>query len=149
MTEKTVTVELHQRSRYQFDIEFNEGMPKLMSDEPAPLGEGKGPSPVQLLAAAVGNCLSDSLFFALSKFKQSPDPIHTVVHAEIGRNPEGRVRVLGIEAKLHLGVEAHQLANLDRVLDQFEAFCTVTQSVGQGIPIHTRVLDAKGLILKD
>jgi uncharacterized OsmC-like protein len=149
MSEKTITVELHQRSRYQFDIEFNEGMPKLMSDEPAPLGEGKGPSPVQLLAAAVGNCLSDSLFFALSKFKQSPDPIHTVVHAEIGRNPEGRVRVLGIEAKLHLGVEAHQLANLDRVLDQFEAFCTVTQSVGQGIPIHTRVLDAKGLILKD
>jgi uncharacterized OsmC-like protein len=149
MSEKTVTVELHQRSRYQFDIEFNEGMPKLMSDEPAPLGEGKGPSPVQLLAAAVGNCLSDSLFFALSKFKQSPDPIHTVVHAEIGRNPEGRVRVLGIEAKLHLGVEAHQLANLDRVLDQFEAFCTVTQSVGQGIPIHTRVLDARGLILKD
>ncbi|MEY4447159.1 MAG: hypothetical protein RLZZ433_174 [Pseudomonadota bacterium] len=149
MSEKTITVELHQRSRYQFDIEFNERLPKLMSDEPAPLGEGKGPSPVQLLAAAVGNCLSDSLFFALSKFKQSPDPIHTVVHAEIGRNPEGRVRVLGIEAKLHLGVEAHQLANLDRVLDQFEAFCTVTQSVGQGIPIHTRVLDAKGLILKD
>jgi uncharacterized OsmC-like protein len=149
MSEKTITVELHQRSRYQFDIEFNEGMPKLMSDEPAPLGEGKGPSPVQLLAAAVGNCLSDSLFFALSKFKQSPEPIHTVVHAEIGRNPEGRVRVLGIEAKLHLGVEAHQLANLDRVLDQFEAFCTVTQSVGQGIPIHTRVLDVKGLILKD
>lgn len=149
MSEKTITVELHQRSRYQFDIEFNEGMPKLMSDEPAPLGEGKGPSPVQLLAAAVGNCLSDSLFFALSKFKQSPEPIHTVVHAEIGRNPEGRVRVLGIEAKLHLGVEAHQLANLDRVLEQFEAFCTVTQSVGQGIPIHTRVLDVKGLILKD
>lgn len=149
MSEKTITVELHQRSGYQFDIEFNEGMPKLMSDEPAPLGEGKGPSPVQLLAAAVGNCLSDSLFFALSKFKQSPEPIHTVVHAEIGRNPEGRVRVLGIEAKLHLGVEAHQLANLDRVLEQFEAFCTVTQSVGQGIPIHTRVLDVKGLILKD
>lgn len=149
MSEKTITVELHQHSRYQFDIEFNEGMPKLMSDEPAPLGEGKGPSPVQLLAAAVGNCLSDSLFFALSKFKQSPEPIHTVVHAEIGRNPEGRVRVLGIEAKLHLGVEALQLANLDRVLEQFEAFCTVTQSVGQGIPIHTRVLDVKGLILKD
>lgn len=57
--------------------------------------------------------------------------------------------MLGIEAKLHLGVEAHQLANLDRVLEQFEAFCTVTQSVGQGIPIHTRVLDVKGLILKD
>jgi hypothetical protein len=41
MAEKTITVELRQRSNYQFDIEFSEGMPQLMSDEPAPLGEGK------------------------------------------------------------------------------------------------------------
>jgi len=149
MSEKTITVELRQKSKYQFDIDFSEGMPKLMTDEPAPLGEGKGPSPVQLLAAAVGNCLSDSLYFALAKFKQSPEPIHTVVHAEVGRNADGRLRVLKIEAKLHLGVEAHRLEHLDRVLEQFEAFCTVTQSVGQGIPVHTRVLDAKGVILKD
>jgi uncharacterized OsmC-like protein len=120
-----------------------------MTDEPLPLGEGKGPTPVQLLAAAVGNCLSDALYFALTKFKQSPEPIHTVVHAEVGRNSEGRMRVLRMDAKLHLGVEAHQLEHLERVLSQFEEFCTVTQSVGQGIPIHTRVLDAQGLILKD
>ena len=77
MAEKAITVELRQRSSYQFDIEFSEGMPQLMSDEPSPLGEGKGPSPVQLLAASVGNCLSDSLFFALSKYKQKPEPIHS------------------------------------------------------------------------
>jgi len=45
MAEKTITVELHQRSNYQFEIEFSEGMPHLLSDEPSPLGEGKGPSP--------------------------------------------------------------------------------------------------------
>jgi uncharacterized OsmC-like protein len=149
MPAKTITVELRQRSKYQFDIEFSEGLPQLMTDEPLPLGEGKGPTPVQLLAAAVGNCLSDALYFALTKFKQSPEPIHTVVHAEVGRNSEGRMRVLRMDAKLHLGVEAHQLEHLERVLSQFEEFCTVTQSVGQGIPIHTRVLDAQGLILKD
>jgi uncharacterized OsmC-like protein len=148
MPAKTITVELRQRSKYQFDIEFSEGLPQLMTDEPLPLGEGKGPTPVQLLAAAVGNCLSDALYFALTKFKQSPEPIHTVVHAEVGRNSEGRMRVLRMDAKLHLGVEAHQLEHLERVLSQFEEFCTVTQSVGQGIPIHTRVLDAQGLILK-
>ena len=53
MAEKTITVELRQRSNYQFDIEFSKGMPQLLSDEPAPLGEGKGPSPVQMLAASV------------------------------------------------------------------------------------------------
>ena len=149
MANKTVTVELKQLSKFQFSIDFDESIPKLLTDEPSPLGEGKGPSPVQLLAAAVGNCLSDSLFFALMKFHQSPEPIHTTVQAEVGRNEQGRVRVLKIEAKLHLGVESDKLEHLDRVLEQFEDFCTVTQSVGQGIPIHTRVLDSKGVILKD
>jgi uncharacterized OsmC-like protein len=149
VAEKTITVELRQRANYQFDIDFSEGMPQLMSDEPAPLGEGKGPSPVQLLAASVGNCLSDSLFFALTKFKQKPEPIHTTVNALVGRNAEGRMRVLNIEAKLHLGVEASKLEHLDRALEQFQDFCTVTQSVGQGIPIHIRVMDVNGLILKD
>lgn len=149
MSEKTITVELRQRSNYQFDIEFNEGIPQLISDEPAPLGEGKGPSPVQMLAASVGNCLSDSLFFALAKFKQKPEPIHTTVNAMVGRNAEGRMRVLHIEAKIHLGVEASKLEHLDRALEQFQEFCTVTQSVGQGIPIHIRVMDATGLILID
>ena len=148
MAEKTITVELHQRSNYQFEIEFSEGMPHLLSDEPSPLGEGKGPSPVQLLAASVGNCLSDSLYFALAKFKQKPEPIHTTVSAQVGRNADGRMRVLQMEAKLQLGVEAHKLEHLDRALEQFQEFCTVTQSVGQAIPIRVRVLDVSGLILK-
>jgi hypothetical protein len=59
------------------------------------------------------------------------------------------MRVLKIVVKLHLGVEVNKLEYLDRVLEQFEDFCTVTQSVGQGIPIHTRALDSKGVILKD
>ena len=36
MVEKTITVELRQRTNYQFDIEFSEGMPQLMSEEPSP-----------------------------------------------------------------------------------------------------------------
>jgi len=34
------------------------------------------------------------------------------------------------------------------VLEQFESFCTVTQSVGLGVPIHTRVIDINGLVLR-
>ena len=83
------------------------------------------------------------------KFHQSPEPIHTTVQAEVGRNAEGRMRVIKMDAKLHLGVPAKKLEHLDRVLEQFEDFCTVTQSVGQGIPIHIRVLDLQGLVLKD
>jgi uncharacterized OsmC-like protein len=148
MSESLVHVQLVQRQDYQFDIQFGAGIPAVMGDEPAPLGAGLGPSPVQLLAAAVGNCLSDSLLFALRKFKQAPEPLHCDVRAEVGRNAEGRMRVLGIHATLTLGVPAAGLEHLDRVLDQFEAYCTVTQSVGQGIPIGIEVLDSLGTSLK-
>ena len=148
MSDEQVTVELVQLEDYRFDIQFGGAAPNLIGDEPAPLGTGSGPSPVQLLCAAVGNCLSDSLLFALRKFKQAPEPLRATVVAHVGRNPEGRVRVLRIDATLQLGVAAAHLEHLDRVLSQFEGYCTVTQSVGQGIPIVASVLDANGIVLK-
>ncbi|WP_243021106.1 OsmC family protein [Simplicispira sedimenti] len=148
MSESNVRITLRQQQDYQFQVDFGEGIPPLLADEPAPLGTGQGPSPVQLLAAAVGNCLSDSLLFALRKFKQTPEPLHCTVDAEIGRNEQKRLRVLKMTAALHLGVPASSLEHLDRVLDQFEAYCTVTQSVGQGIPIELHVFDSSGQRLK-
>lgn len=147
MSDQNVTVTLTQQQDYQFKIEFGATVPAILGDEPTPLGQGMGPSPVQLLAAAVGNCLSDSLLFALRKFKQSPEPLSCSVEAVVGRNSEGRVRVLSMAARLQLGVAAGALEHLDRVLGQFEAYCTVTQSVGQGIPITIEVLDASGTLL--
>ena len=148
MSETSIHVQLHQKQDYQFDIDFGGGMPTVMADEPAPLGSGQGPSPVQLLAAAVGSCLSDSLLFALRKFKQAPQPIRCNVQADVGRNAEGRLRVLGIKAVLTLGVPAASLEHLDRVLGQFESYCTVTQSVRQGIAVSVEVVDALGVRLK-
>ena len=144
MNDSGITVKLTQQQDYRFLIEFGEPVPSIIGDEPSPLGGSTGPSPVQLLAAAIGNCLSDSLLFALRKFKQSPEPVHTQVQAITGRNPEGRIRVLKIIAEITLGTKASELEHLERALDQFESFCTVTQSVRQGIPIEVRVLDANG-----
>ena len=148
MSEKSIRITLSQRHDYRFDVQFGGDAPVITTDEPAPLGTGLGPSPVQLLAAAVGNCLSDSLLFALRKFKQAPEPIGCTVQADIGRNADNRLRVLNITAVLTLGVPAAQLEHLDRVLETFEQYCTVTQSVGQGIAIETQVFDATGARLK-
>ncbi len=148
MAGNSETVRLVQQQDYQFKMQFGGTAPDWLADEPPPLGQGAGPSPVQLLAAAVGNCLSDSLLFALRKYKQAPDPIQCEVVAEVGRNAENRLRVLSMQVQLTLGVAADTLQHLERVLDQFEAFCTVTQSVGAGIPITVRVLDAAGTVVK-
>lgn len=148
MSEQRETVRLVQTQDYRFEMDFGGGIVPLQVDEPPPLGQGTGPSPVQLLAGAVGNCLSASLLFALRKFRQQPEPIACEAVAEIGRNAEGRLRVLGIHVTLTLGVPAAALQQLDRVLGSFEAYCTVTQSVGTGIPVTVSVHDAEGAVLK-
>lgn len=148
MSNPAEAIHLQQVADYRFHARFGEGLPVWQTDEPAPLGSGQGPSPVQLLAAAVGNCLSASLLFGLRKFKQNPEPIACTVTADVGRNAEGRVRVLALHAELRLGVAASSLEHLQRVLDTFETYCTVTQSVQAAVPVHLSVLDAEGQRLK-
>lgn len=143
-----VTVDLKQDKDFRFAIHFGGTVPVLYGDETPPLGGGAGPNPAQLLAAAVGNCMSDSLLFAIRKFKQHPEPIHTAVAATIDRNAENRLRVQSIDVKLRLGVAGASIAHLDRALEQFEEFCTVGQSVRQGIPITIEVYDSEGQRLK-
>jgi uncharacterized OsmC-like protein len=148
MSHPRETVRLTQTQDYGFDVQFHAGQPTLLTDLPPPLGQGQGPSPEQLLAAAVGNCLSASLLFALRKLKQDPSPLSCEVAADVGRNAEGRLRVLALQATLTLGVAGDALEHLARVLSSFESYCTVTQSVQQGIPVEVRVFDAAGVQLK-
>jgi organic hydroperoxide reductase OsmC/OhrA len=144
----TARVSLHQDRDFRFAIKFDENSPPFYGDEAPPLGASTGPSPSQLLAAAVGNCLSDSLLFALRKYKQAPEPIATEATAIIDRNPENRLRVQEIQVRLTLGVPGANLQHLDRALAQFEEFCTVSQSVRQGIPVNIEVYDSVGERLK-
>jgi uncharacterized OsmC-like protein len=148
LSDTPAIVRLTQSHDYHFDADFGADLPPLQLDEPPPLGQGAGPSPLQLLAAAVGNCLSASLLFALRKYKQAPEPISCEVQAQTGRNAENRLRVTQIHARLTLGVPAASLDRLERVLDQFEAFCTVTESIRAGIPVTVEVWDSTGARLK-
>ncbi len=148
MSDALQTVRLNQVQDFQFEVDFGPDLPTLRTDEPAPLGRGQGPTPVQQLASAVGNCLSASLLFALRKFKQQPEPLRTLVEAQVGRNAEGRLRVLGLKATLTLGVPGGALEHLDRVLATFESYCAVTQSVSAAIPVEVLVIDRDGVRLK-
>ncbi len=58
------SVQLRLLDGYKFEIDFGDAG-HLFSDEPPPLGEGEGPNPSRLLAAAVANCLAASLLFAV------------------------------------------------------------------------------------
>jgi len=142
-----VKVTLKQETDYRFAIQFGPDIPVVYGDEPPPLGRASGPAPTQLLGAAVGNCLSASLLFALRKFKQQPEPIGTEVQVIVDRNADNHLRVTHIAARLTIGVAAASLEHLDRVLSQFEEYCTVTQSIRQGIPVDVTIFDSTGVQL--
>lgn len=144
----TIAITITQQENYSFLVDFGAGVPPLLADEPEPLGGGEGPDPSRILLAAVANCLAASLLFALKKFKQDPGRISAVATAITGRNENNRLRVTAIEVTLALGRAGSELDHLDRVLAQFEDFCTVSQSVRSGIPIHVKVNDGAGQSLK-
>lgn len=144
-----VTVSITQLSDYQFVVNFGEAVPELQGDEPAPLGAEKGPSPNQLLLAAVANCLSSSLFFALSKYKQDAGGITATAKARIDRNENGRLRIQEISVAIRLGKRQAELKHLDRIRTQFEDFCTVTESVRGGIPVSVEVSDSDGVPVRE
>ena len=146
--ETNAIVELAQQENFLFMANFGGQIADWAIDEPEPLGSGKGPSPDQLLAAAVGNCLASSLFFALRKFKQDATPIRVHAEAIPGRNDEGRLRILEINVEIVLSKPASAYMHLDRAISQFEDFCTVTQSVRQSLPVHVTVKDSEGAVLK-
>lgn len=144
----TASITITRQQGYQFLVDFAPGMAQLMADEPPPLGEAAGPSPSHILLAAVANCLTASLTFALQKFKQDPGPLSATATATMGRNEENRLRIQHVDVDIRLGVTGTDLAHLDRALAQFEEFCTVSMSVRQGIEIGVRVTDSAGNVLK-
>ena len=143
-----VSVTITRQDKYRFLVDFGSGMPTSVADEPAPLGDGTGPSPSHLLAAAVANCLAASLLFAHGKFKEDPGRLTATAVCRFGRSDKNRLRVVGIDVALTLGVAPETLGHLDRALAQFTDFCTVSQSVQAGIPFTVAVLAPDGRLLK-
>jgi organic hydroperoxide reductase OsmC/OhrA len=143
MSDQVSVIVTHQQ-KYQFLVDFGSNIAQAVADEPPPLGDGAGPSPSQLLAAAVASCLSASLLFAHGKYKEDPGRLVTTAVCEIARNEDNRLRVAGIKVTMTLGVAPESLRHLDKALAQFQDFCTVSQSVRTGIPVTVAVMGPDG-----
>ena len=138
--EKANRTTMAQETGYRFRIRFDaEGMPDLITDEPPPLGEGKGPNPSRLLATAVGNCLAASLLFCLGKARLSVEGLEAEVLTEFTRNTAGRLRISGLKVRLLPKWTEETATKARRCLQIFEDFCVVTQAVQHGVPVEVRV----------
>ena len=143
----TVSVTVTRQDKYRFLVDFGD-VAGFVGDEPAPLGDGTGPSPIQLVAAAVANCISSSFVFANAKYKEEPGHFKTSVTCDVGRNEKNRIRILGMKIAITLGAAPGSNGHLKQILDQFEDFCTVSQSVRTGIPFTVSVSGPDGRVIK-
>jgi organic hydroperoxide reductase OsmC/OhrA len=116
-----------------------QGVPLLATDEPAPVGKGRGPNPAQLLAAAIGSCLGASLLFCLQKARVDVKGLQTVVEGTLVRNGAGRLRIGSIRVRLSPQVDGEDAARVARCRELFEDFCIVTQSVREGLDVEVTV----------
>ncbi|MDA8360585.1 MAG: OsmC family protein [Gammaproteobacteria bacterium] len=142
MSDTLPLVTIEQLHDYRFAVSF-ENTNGFCTDEAPPTGGGDGPSPSQLLAAAIGNCLAASLFFCLKKRMTAMEPLRATVSGRVERNAQGRLRIAGMTVVLDVS------AADARCLDLFERYCTVTESVRNGIPVHVQVRDSEGTLLYD
>lgn len=142
------TVTLTQQNGYQFLIDFGVHTPDLLVDEPPPVGGGTGPTPSRLLLAGVANCLLLSFLSALTKYKQDPGGLAATATAHPERNEAGRIRITEITIEIRVGKSGSELENIALILQSFENFSTVSQSVQQGIALKVSVEDRHGTRLK-
>src|SRR4030095_12861186 len=112
---------------YRFTATFPDvvGASPITLDEAPPLGTGVGPTPVGLLAAAVGGCLSASLTLCLNKAHLEPDAVNAHVRAHVGRNAAGRLRVEAIDVDLTPCFPGTDSGRFERCKALYEDFCTV------------------------
>jgi len=135
------SISVEQVEDYQFRVHFDKPQfPDLMLDEPPPLGRDAGPNAVRVLAGAIGNCLCASLVFcAARKLGLKLTRLRAVVKVQIVRNENKRLRVGRVEVVIDPGLDEQQRQALRPCLDVFEDFCTVTQSIRQGIEVAVTV----------
>ena len=133
--------ELEQLEKYRFEARYP-GRPfgPIVLDEAPPTSGGTGPGPGEMLATAVGHCMSSTLFNTLERAHVPVSTMHTLVEVEVGRNERGRLRVRRLALQIRTApLRPEDRERFDRCVAIFEDFCTVSGAVREGIPIVTKV----------
>ena len=139
MTDDSNVIKLRLLEGYKFNVEFDNQTPGFLVDETKPHGEGSGPNPPRILAAAIGHCLSSSLIYCLKKVRVGVKDLETTVKVNFFRNKKGKRRIASMDVQIRLRANEADESRVPRCLKIFEDYCTVTQSVIKGIPVSINV----------
>lgn len=140
MSERSIETKMLRIDGYKFDVKFDlDYLSNLVADEPQPIGEGAGPNATRLLAAAVGQCMSSSLIYCLKKARIPIINLETTVKMNLFKNEKGLTRIKDIDIQIDLEINEEDQKRIQRCLTIFQDYCTVTQSIRNGIKVNVKV----------
>ena len=130
-----------------FKLDFlNPVLSELLIDETHDVesSEAVGPDPSKLLLAAVMGCLNTSFAFCLKKAKIPLKGMKATGELTSLRNEEGfwRVSKIDIDVSPEIKIEKG-IPRMEKCMEIFHDYCTITQSVRQGIPVNFTINKAK------
>ncbi|MCK4844339.1 MAG: OsmC family protein [Candidatus Heimdallarchaeota archaeon] len=145
MTEEkefTYEINMEKLENYKFLVDFGrESIPSLLMDETKdiPGGEETGPTASMLMGAAVGNCLSASLVFCLSKKRVNLENLKTKITLKRKRNDKGYWSISEIVVDLQPEIAEEDRKRFDQCVEIFRNYCIVSNSIETGIPLTVNI----------
>ncbi len=124
---------------FEFLVRFDDFPEPLLMDAPPGVGRNAGPCPTQVLAAAVGNCLTMTLVLFARKAGIQLTAIRASVKTSLVRGENNLPRVGPIDVTLEPGFAEADQARAAACLAAFETYCAVTESVRSGIEVNVAV----------
>ncbi|HUY01083.1 MAG TPA: OsmC family protein [Candidatus Deferrimicrobium sp.] len=126
-----------------FKLNFeNPSLPELLIDETHDNNslEAIGPNPARLLLSAILGCLNASFAFCLKKSRVPLKTMKAKGELTIQRNEEGFLRVSQMNIELTPEIEIEKgVPRLEKCIEIFHNYCTITESVRQGIPVNVTI----------
>ncbi len=134
------------RSGTNLQVEISDGTHLLVADEPKPVGDDAGPSPYDLLLAALGACKVMTLhMYARRKgwplqsveTRLSTRKVHAADFETCEDDPNARIDLIERELVLRGELDDEQRARLIEIADK----CPVHRSLTGEIVVETRVTE--------
>jgi len=120
------------------------GPHELLFDQPmsVPAGQDRGPSPLDVLAVAVGACAHYFAASFLHARKLSSQGLKVEVEAEKARDPQPRFGTISIRVVLPAEVPAHYRPQIERAVRSCPAYGTLVHPPQVELTVVTTPLEA-------